>query len=305
VRYFSRDSSHGKPSALNYALGFARGEIVGVFDADNVPQPDFLLRTAKYFSDESLVAVQGLLSSLNAEENTLTKLIHYEGILHFNALFSGKDKLSLFVPFAGTCLFVKRKVLEEVGGWQNRALSEDLELSARLTEKGYGVKFAPDVKSWQENPSRFKQLIRQRLRWFRGCLEVSLKYGRLTKRLNRKSLDAEVFFLGPFIMLLVALTYVFGLFTIFQPYHFGMFTKLLIQSLSFMSLLTLLIVGVGLAYSSKPRKVSNVLWVPFLYLYWSAQVFIASYVFLQIIFRRPREWKKTAHTGTITSKEFH
>jgi len=303
VRYFRRNQAYGKPSALNYALKFAKGEIIGVFDADNLPQPDVLLKTAKYFKNQNLIAVQGLLSSINAEENTLTKLIHYEGILHFNALFSGKDKLGLFVPFAGTCLFVRREVLEEVGGWRDDALSEDLELSARLTEKGYHVKFAPDVKSWQENPSKFRQLVGQRIRWFRGCLQVAFKYGGLLRRLDKRSLDAEVSFAGPFVMVLVLVIYLLSLVTIFRPFSLGIYANVLTQSMSLLTLLTLFVLGIGLAYATTPRKVSNAKWVPFIYLYWAIQVFVAFYAFMQIVFRRPGKWTKTSRTGAVTNQQ--
>lgn len=159
MRYFRRNVSCGKPSVLNYGLKFAKREIIGVFDADNVPEPDVLIKTVKYFKTRDVVAVQGLLSSINAEENMLTKIIHYEGLIQHYALLSGKDELGLFVPLEGTCQFVRREALEEVGGWLDGALSEDMELSARLTEKGYSIKFASDVRSWQENPTSFGQLF--------------------------------------------------------------------------------------------------------------------------------------------------
>ena len=300
MRYFRRNVAYGKPSALNYGLKFARGNIVGVFDADNVPEPNVLLKAAGYFEKHDVVAIQGLLSSINADESMLARLIHYEGMIYHHALLSGKDKLDLFVPFAGTCQFVRRKVLEEVGGWLDGALSEDMELSARLTEKGYCVKFASDVRSWQENPSSFRGLIGQRIRWFRGCIEVAVKYGKLLKRLDRKSLDAEFFFAGPFVMILVLLAYILGLYTIFVPVRFGIYVNILAHCTSILTLFSLFLVGVGLAYATRPRRISNVKWVPFIYLYWATQVFVAFYAFLKFLFRRPRRWTKTPRTGAVT-----
>jgi len=300
MRYFRRNVAYGKPSALNYGLKFARGNIVGVFDADNVPEPNVLLKAAGYFKKHDVVAIQGLLSSINADESMLARLIHYEGMIYHHALLSGKDKLDLFVPFAGTCQFVRRKVLEEVGGWLDGALSEDMELSARLTEKGYCVKFASDVRSWQENPSSFRGLIGQRIRWFRGCIEVAVKYGKLLKRLDRKSLDAEFFFAGPFVMILVLLAYILGLYTIFVPVRFGIYVNVLAQFTSILTLFSLFLVGVGLAYATRPRRISNVKWVPFIYLYWATQVFVAFFAFLKFLFRRPRRWTKTPRTGAVT-----
>jgi cellulose synthase/poly-beta-1,6-N-acetylglucosamine synthase-like glycosyltransferase len=303
VRYFHRDISWGKPSALNYGLKFAKGEIVGVFDADNVPDPDVLLKAAKHFETKAVVAIQGLLSSINAEENMLTKIINYEGLIQHYAFLSGKDKLGLFVPFSGTCLFVRRDVLNDVGGWLDGALSEDMELSARLTEKGYSIRFAPDVRSWQENPSKFNQLIRQRERWFRGCIDVAFKYGKLLKRMDRRSLDAEVFFAGPCVMVLVLITYVLSGYMIFVPLNLGAYTNIVAQFMSLLTFFTLFIIGVGLASATKPRRISNVKWLPFMYLYWTTQVFVAFYALLETILGRPRKWTKTSRTGVITNKQ--
>jgi len=268
-----------------------------------VPDPDALLKTVKYFKTSNVVGVQGLLSSINAEENMLTKIIHYEGMIQHYALLSGKDELGLFIPLEGTCQFVRREVLEEVGGWQDGALSEDMELSARLTEKGYNVKFAPEVRCWQENPTRFSQLIRQRVRWFRGCMDVAFKYGKLLKRLDRKGLDAEVCFASPFVMMMVLVTYILSVYMIFAPSNLGIYTNILTQFMSFLTLFTLFILGVGLASVTRPRRISNVKWLPFIYLYWMTQVFVAFYALLEMIFRRPRKWSKTPRTGVITNQE--
>lgn len=303
IRCFHRNFSKGKPSALNYGLKFARGEIIGVFDADNLVKPDVLRRTAKYFENQEVAAVQGLLSSINPEENMVTKLIHYETVLQYHALLSGKDKLGLFVHFSGTCLFIRRKVLVEVGGWRDEELSEDLELSARLAEKGHFVKFASDIQSWIEVPSSFGQLLKQRVRWFRGCMEVALKYGKLLKRLNKRCLDAEMFFSGPFLMLMVLATYILSLFNVFASIRLGTYTSGLLEFTSFVTLFGLFVLGIGLIYASKPRKINNLMWLPLVYFYWAFLVFVAFYAFLLIVFRRPKRWVRTPRTGVVKNHQ--
>jgi cellulose synthase/poly-beta-1,6-N-acetylglucosamine synthase-like glycosyltransferase len=223
-------------------------------------------------------------------------------IQHY-ALLSGKDELGLFVPLEGTCQFVRREVLEEVGGWLDGALSEDMELSARLTEKGYSIKFASDVRSWQENPTKFGQLFAQRVRWFRGCADVAFKYGKLLKRLDRKSLDAEVCFASPFVMMMALVTYILSVYMLFAPFNLGTYATILTQFMSLLTLFTLFILGVGLASVTRPRKISNVKWLPFIYLYWMTQVFVAFYALLETVFKRPRKWTKTPRTGVITNQE--
>lgn len=131
-------------------------------------------------------------------------------------------------------------------------------------------------------------------------MEVSVKYGRLLKRVERRSLDAEAYFFGPFLMLLALGTYFLGLYEVFVPFNLGTYVYVLSQAAFFLTLFTLSILGVGLAYATKPRKISNVKWLPFIYLYWSIQVFVALYAFLQIILRRRREWTKTSRTGVVT-----
>ena len=200
VKFVRQSVSNGKPSALNCALKHARGEIVAVFDADNVPEQDVLLRAAGYFEDSSIAAVQGTPCAINANENMLTKFVSYEEAVRFQAYYQGKDALGLFVPLTGSCQFIRRTVLDKVGGWNEESLSEDMEMSAKLTQKGYNVKYAPDIRSWQEYPANLAQLIKQRARWFRGCMEVALKYGRLITNPNRRSIDAEITLMGPYIL---------------------------------------------------------------------------------------------------------
>ena len=124
--------------------------------------------------------------TINADENMLTKFISYEEAVWCEAYLRGKDVLDLFVHLRGSCQFIRRNVLEKLGGFSEDALSEDMELSVRLTKENYRIKYAPDVYAWQESPSSLKQLFRQRVRWFRGTIEVALKYGKLATKLNGK-----------------------------------------------------------------------------------------------------------------------
>jgi len=161
---------------LNYGLKHVRGEIVAVFDADNVPEPDVLMRSVEYFEDSSIAVVQGRQCSINADENMLSKFVAYEEAVRYETYVRGKDALNLFVPITGSCYFIRKNVLLDVGGWDNECLSEDMEMALKLTKKGYRIKYAPEVRSWQENPVSLVQLIRQRTRWFRGDMEMALKY---------------------------------------------------------------------------------------------------------------------------------
>lgn len=91
-------ASNGKPAALNLALPSVTGDIVGIFDADGVPEKDVLRKAASYFNDKKISAVQGRTTSLNEKKNLLTRVVSMEERAWYQALLSGKEKLKLFVP---------------------------------------------------------------------------------------------------------------------------------------------------------------------------------------------------------------
>ena len=134
IKLLAEEKSKGKPAALNLALSVATGEIVGLFDADSLPKQDALNKVVSYFNDKKVVAVQGRTTSLNEKSNALTRVIALEEKAWFQMLLSGREKLQLFVPLNGSCQFVKRSVLMDVGGWDENSLTEDVELAVRLVE---------------------------------------------------------------------------------------------------------------------------------------------------------------------------
>jgi cellulose synthase/poly-beta-1,6-N-acetylglucosamine synthase-like glycosyltransferase len=302
IKIVRKPFSNGKPSALNYGIMHAKGHIVGIFDADNVPDHDALANVCRYFEDPEVAAVQGRTLSINSEENMLTKFISYEEAVWCEAYLRGKDVLNLFVHLKGSCQFIRRDVLERLDGFDKDALSEDMEISARLTEKEYKIKYAPNVRSWQESPPDMRRLLRQRVRWLRGTMEVAFKYGRLMSRPSRRNLDAEATLLGPFILIASLITYFGGFLTFFTSCPFGVLWQIVMQFTAITTTLTLGLCGLALVYVSKPKKAANLMWLPFIYFYWSLQAFIAFYAVLLILLRRPRIWVKTDKTGAARAE---
>jgi cellulose synthase/poly-beta-1,6-N-acetylglucosamine synthase-like glycosyltransferase len=303
IKIFHREFYDGKPSALNYGIERAKGGIIGFFDADSVLAGDVLLNACKYFEDPKVAAVQGRTLSINSEENMLTKFISYEEAVWFEAYLRGKDALDLFVNLKGNCQFIRRDVLEKVEGFDGSFLAEDMELSARLTEKGYQIRYAPDVRSWQENPSSLKQLFGQRIRWYRGWMEIAFKYGRLMARPSRIRLDAEATLLGPFTLIFSLVTYLATLFVFLMPAALNVFWQFAMQFTAVGTTLLICSCGLALIYISKPRNLKNLLWLPFIYAYWSLQAFMALYAAIQILTRRPRRWLKTEKNGVVANSE--
>ncbi|MEM2129497.1 MAG: glycosyltransferase family 2 protein, partial [Candidatus Bathyarchaeia archaeon] len=250
-------------------------------------------------------AVQGRTLSINAKENMLTELISYEEAVWCEAYLRGKDALNLFVHLKGSCQFIRREVLLALGGFDEKALSEDMEFSAKLVERDYRVRYASEVRSWQESPSSLRQLFGQRVRWFRGTMAVALRYGRLMARLDGKRFDAEATLFGPFVLIASLAGYLVAVYGLFAPVFVDAFLRGVLQFTALATTATLFVCGLALVYVSKPVRVSNLLWLPFIYFYWCLQAFIALYAALLILLRRPPVWVKTEKKGVVaTSSEF-
>jgi cellulose synthase/poly-beta-1,6-N-acetylglucosamine synthase-like glycosyltransferase len=299
IKILEKPSSNGKPSALNYGVAHAKGEIVGIFDADNVPARDALLNVCGFFEDPSVAAVQGRTSSINAKENMLTNFASHEETVWCEVYLRGKDVLNLFVYLKGSCQFIRRDVLERLKGFDEKALSEDMELSARLAQSGYKIRYAPSVQSWQESPATVQSLFRQRTRWFRGTMELALRYGRLMSKPSMRNLDAELTLFGPLLLIAGLAAYLASFYSFLVPLPFSFLLQLVMQASGLVATFTFLLCGLALVYSSKPRRAKSALWVPFIYFYWGLQAFISFYAVLLIMLRRPRSWNKTVKTGAV------
>jgi cellulose synthase/poly-beta-1,6-N-acetylglucosamine synthase-like glycosyltransferase len=164
----------------------------------------------------------------------------------------------------------------------------------------YQIRYASDVRAWQECPSQLKQLLTQRTRWYRGWMEVALKYGRLMAKPSRVRFDAEATLLGPFMMIASLATY---LSAFLLPVPSGTLWQLVMQSSEVSTTFLVLLCALALIWLSKPRRLSNLLWLPFVYGYWCLQAFIVLYAACLILLRRPQKWVKTSKSGFISNSK--
>ena len=144
-----------------------------------------------------------------------------------------------------------------------------------------------------------KSLFAQRARWYRGNIEVGLRFGRLMKKPNLRRFDAEMTLFGTFMILLCIVNY-FASFWAFSVTSTSV-AIMVAQFTCFSTLLTLGLVGFGLVCMERPFKLRNMLWLPFIYAYWGFQSFIALYALFETILRRKRRWRKTEHLGVVTA----
>jgi cellulose synthase/poly-beta-1,6-N-acetylglucosamine synthase-like glycosyltransferase len=287
---------------LNYGLGFASGEIAVVVDADNVPARDFLAKAIKYFDDPGVVAVQGITRPINKDENFITKLNAYEEAAWFRPYVQGKEMLGLFIPLTGSCGFVRREILQKLGGWKDTSITEDIELAARIAKNKGRIRYATDVISLQEYPSSMRQFIRQRTRWFRGYMETFVKYGTLLKDPNKVSIDAEATLGGPIILNLAFITYAITILDLLMPSRAAPEPAVLMLAgaATILTAATLLICGVAIFNHTRPRRLRNLVWIPLVFAYWFLQTAIAAWALVQAVLRTGNGWVRTEKTGRTT-----
>jgi len=176
VEYRHRTNRHGfKAGALQEGLETATGELIAIFDADFIPPRDFLRRTVDYFADPEVGVVQTRWTYLNKEFNILTEV---EAMLldgHFVLEHGARCGSGLFFNFNGTAGVLRRKMIEDAGGWQHETLTEDSDLSYRAQLNGWRFVYVPDIECPSELPVETYGFQVQQARWAKGLTQVALK----------------------------------------------------------------------------------------------------------------------------------
>tara|TARA_R110002072_G_scaffold125645_2_gene261885 strand:+ start:108 stop:1664 length:1557 start_codon:yes stop_codon:yes gene_type:complete len=158
-----------KPRALNYALHFARGEIVTVYDAEDCPHPGQLRAAAEAFAagSEDLACVQAPLNWFNADRNWMTRQFALEYAAQFHAILPLLARFRLPLPLGGTSNHFRKSALNAVGGWDPHNVTEDADLGFRLCANGYRSDVIAPM-TMEEAPERLRPWMRQRTRWLKG-----------------------------------------------------------------------------------------------------------------------------------------
>ena len=199
----------GKAAALNIGTRHARGDLLAVFDADARVAPDYLQRLVAALDDPRIGGVQGRRLFYNAGQNLLTRMQDDEFAIMQTRLQRVRQATGAFVTFAGNGLLVRREALRAAGGWNEDALTEDIDLSLRLYLAGWRIRYCDDAVVWEEAVGGVRALVRQRTRWFEGALRClgeqlpALLVGRVPLRVR---LDMLFFLAGLLLATLALLT---------------------------------------------------------------------------------------------------
>ena len=292
-----------KPRALNVALDHCRGAIIGVYDAEDAPEPDQIRRVAARFaqSDSGLACLQGVLDYYNPATNWIARMFTIEYAAWFRLILPGVARLGMMVPLGGTTLFFRRDVLEELGAWDSHNVTEDADLGIRLCRAGYRTELMTTVTREEAN-CRPLAWIKQRSRWIKGHMMTWIVHMRQPLRLWREV--GTVAFLGFQVMFLGA-----ALQTLFAPLLWSFWiialglthplTEALPEGVALWLLAAFLFsaavdftLGI-LALRQAGHRISK-FWVFTLHFYQPLATFAAGKALWELI-TRPFYWDKTSH----------
>ncbi|MFN3277888.1 MAG: glycosyltransferase [Paracoccus hibiscisoli] len=304
-----------KPRALNYALNFCRGQIVGIWDAEDRPDPDQLHKVAHrfHFAPADVACLQGALDFYNPRSNWLARCFTVEYAGWFRILLPGVARLGLIVPLGGTTLFFRRPLLEKVGAWDAWNVTEDADLGVRLARRGLRTEIL-DTTTDEEANCRTLPWIKQRSRWLKGYAMTWAVHMRDPAALYRdlgawRFWGFQVQFFGALSQYLLApILWSFWLLTFGLPHplreplesSIGAWAITGLFALFVTSELLSIFVGMRAVRGSKHRHLLP--WVPTLHFYYPLGC-LAGWKAIYEVVARPFYWDKTAHGLFVEAPE--
>ncbi|MFA7659260.1 MAG: glycosyltransferase family 2 protein [Candidatus Gastranaerophilaceae bacterium] len=304
-----KEAFPGKSAVLNDALVLAKGEAILVLDADARVAPDFLSKLVPNLEPADVGAVQARKVILNKDFNCLTRCQNNEYTLdtHFQI---GRDAVKGAVELRGNGELVRRTALEDIGGWNNYTITDDLDMSTQLHIKGWDVRFCPEAIVYEEGIIYLVPLFRQRRRWLEGSIRRYLEhFGEVlnSKEMSlRASLDMTAYiseFLMPFWFVMEVCLQIFRVATKSAP------TNCILSSLILACAIAICFT-LAARYSlrrydnlSRPQALKQAVETSiYLFFVWFPLVM---FICLKILFcKKDMNWGKTTH-GLVLEEELH
>ncbi len=296
-----------KPRAMNYALDFCKGSIVGIYDAEDAPDTDQISRIVNYFNQcgPEVACIQGYLDFYNPKRNWISRCFTIEYASWFRVVMHGIQKLGLPIPLGGTTVFFRRESLEILGAWDAHNVTEDADLGFRLVRFGYRCAVLATTTHEEAN-CRPLPWIKQRSRWLKGYAMTWVTHMRnpvaLWRDLGPTNFVAfQVILLGTLTNFLLApliwsLWLIgFGLTPIYAsalPWQVWW----LLGSAFVITEFIQFIIGVFAVSGREHRHL--IPWVPTMMFYWPLATFAAYKAMIELIIK-PFYWDKTQH-GHLT-----
>lgn len=291
----------GKSNALNIGFAQSKGELIAIYDADNTPERKALrYLVAEIVNDAKLGAVIGKFRTRNRDVNLLTRFINVETLSFQWMAQAGRWRLFKLCTIPGTNFIMRRHIVEQIGGWDVKAIAEDTEISFRIYMMGYRIKFQPKSVTWEQEPQTLKVWFKQRTRWAKGNIYVIVK--NIPLLFNRSATNIRfdiLYFLAIYFLLVTSLVMSDALLVL---HALGYVNTTIAGFSSFLWLLaiTLFVVGtfITLVTEKGEMRLSNVWIIMLMYVsYCQLWMVVAANGLYQygkdLLFKREAKWYKT------------
>jgi cellulose synthase/poly-beta-1,6-N-acetylglucosamine synthase-like glycosyltransferase len=190
IQHIQRTNRKGfKAGALKEGLESAKGEYIAIFDADFLPQTDWLKRTIPFFRDETVGVVQTRWGHINRNYSILTRIQAFALDAHFTLEQVGRNSKGHFINFNGTAGVWRKTCIVDAGNWEGDTLTEDLDLSYRAQLKNWKFKYLESVETPAELPVAISAARSQQFRWNKGGAENFQKM--MLRVLKSKNISAK------------------------------------------------------------------------------------------------------------------
>jgi len=292
-----------KPRAMNYALDFCTGSIIGIYDAEDAPEVNQIEQVVQKFatSDKNIACIQCVLDFYNTDTNWISRCFTVEYAILFRFILPALDKLKLPIPLGGTSVFFRRDILEKLGRWDAYNVTEDADLGFRLYRMGYRCSWINAV-TYEEANYRIIPWIKQRSRWLKGFFltaHVHLKNPvKLQKEIGTRAVMAMFcltvvpWVVNPLVPIILPMWVLsFGLDLPFYSDLPNWFQNTLIVAFIATELMSLYL---GYRVSKMHQDKYIKYWFITTIFYWPIACF-ASYKALFEIFSHPAYWDKSEH----------
>lgn len=299
-----------KPRALNYAMLQAKGDLVTIYDAEDIPHSDQLKSAAKIFDQNSNIgALQAPLDYMNADQNWLTRQFAIEYSALFHVWIPFLVTVNLPFPLGGTSNHIRRYALDEIGGfWDAYNVTEDADLSFRLSAQGWGFGYI-DLPTREEAVRTWRGWHFQRLRWMKGYMQTWIVHMHAPftpggwqglKRFFILQLTVGITLINSMFHFPVLLFLIWAIGVQYFQGDSAHIPIVFVITLGFSYFAGILIGIIGVVRAGKPRLIMSALAMPF---YWLV-LFLPTIHALWELGTKPFHWHKTDHGDTGNSHLF-
>jgi len=289
------DVNSKKSKAVNFGVKHAKGDIIVFFDADNYPEISCITHLVKRFSNPKIAAVQGRITTNITQ--FVSKIVFMERCSGFNVRFPGRERMNLNCQFGGTGVAIRKKILKELGGFDEQSLTEDTHLTSKIVFHGYRVVYETKARITEEAPPNINNYISQRTRWAAGHMQCFLDHSvdiiKAPISLTDK-IDYLLFLFYYFVPILCGIVIFFGLLNIRYNLTFTFLHPILSTILFMLFLAPIIEILVGVVRSKKKNIIP---FIPSIIFFLILNIVICFNALLKIV-KGENQWIKTERVQT-------